>query len=127
MSASIERNTSISGKVNRIFTTYADNQLNAFIKVFERERSLAKDNHLLEEFELVGILPASRDVPQIEVTFYIDDCDGILKAVAVDKSSGNGKIITIMNKNRLSKNKIERMISEAKKIQKDNNIQREYT
>merc|ERR1712147_175226 len=94
MTTLIPRNSFVPAKKQQVFSTYQDNQDRVHIQVFEGERSMTKDNHLLGQFELSGIPPAPRGVPQIEVTFEVD-VDGILNVAAEDKGTGTREQITI--------------------------------
>ncbi|PKA47340.1 Heat shock 70 kDa protein, mitochondrial [Apostasia shenzhenica] len=108
----INRNTTIPTKKSQVFSTAADNQTQVGVRVLQGEREMAADNKFLGEFELTGIPPAPRGMPQIEVTFDID-ANGIVKVSAKDKATGKEQEITIKSSGGLSEDEIEKMVKEA--------------
>ncbi|MBS6275653.1 molecular chaperone DnaK [Arcanobacterium urinimassiliense] len=122
----IERNTAIPTKRSELFSTAADNQPSVLIQVYQGERSFARDNKLLGTFELSGIAPAPRGVPQIEVTFDID-ANGIVHVSAKDLGTGKEQSVTITGGSALSKEDIDRMVKEAEEHAAEDEKRKEET
>lgn len=114
----IPRNTTIPTKKSQVYSTAADNQTQVTISVFQGEREIARDNKLMGNFDLVGIPPSPRGVPQIEVTFDID-ANGIVHVNASDKSTGKSQSIVIQSSGGLDKSQIEKMVKEAEEMKAD--------
>ena len=120
----IERNTTIPTRKSEVFSTASDNQTSVEIKVYQGERSMARDNRLLGVFQLVGIPPAPRGIPQVEVTFDID-ANGILNVTAKDRATNNEQKITITSSSGLSKEEVEKMAKDAEAHAADDRKQKE--
>lgn len=120
----IQRNTTIPTKKSQVFSTAADGQTQVEIKVHQGEREMAADNKILGQFSLIGIPPAPRGVPQIEVTFDID-ANGIVHVSARDKGTGKEQQIVIQSSGGLSKDEIENMVRNAEQFAKEDQVKRD--
>ena len=124
MTRLIERNTTIPTKKSEVFSTAADNQTSVEIHVLQGEREMAGDNRTLGKFHLMGIPPAPRGMPQIEVTFDID-ANGILNVSAKDRATGKSQAITITASSGLSKDEVEKMVRDAESHSAEDKQRRE--
>jgi heat shock protein 5 len=125
MTVLIPRNTKLPTKKSEIFSTYQDNQDRVTIKVYEGERAMTKDNTLLGTFDLTGIAPAPRGIPQIEVSFVMD-VNGLLNVIAHDKAADRKEQLTITNDiGRLTEAEIQRLIEEAAQLAEEDRMQKE--
>ena len=124
MTKMIPRNTTIPTKKSQVYSTAADNQTVVTIRVFQGEREMVADNKLLGQFDLSGIPPAPRGVPQIEVTFDID-ANGIVHVNAKDKATGKDHTVTIQSSGGLSKEEIDRMLKQAEQFKEEDQKRRE--
>jgi molecular chaperone DnaK len=120
----IDRNTTIPTRKSETFSTAADNQTSVEIKVFQGERAMARDNRMLGVFQLVGLPPAPRGIPQVEVTFDID-ANGILNVTAKDRATNNEQKITITSSSGLAKDEVEKMAKDAESHAADDRKQRD--
>jgi molecular chaperone DnaK len=120
----VERNTPVPTNKKQVFSTAADNQTQVSIRVFQGEREMANDNKFLGQFELVGIPPAPRGVPQVEVTFDID-ANGIMKVLAKDKATNKDQSMIIQPSGGLSKEEIDKMVKNAEAMKQDDMKKRE--
>lgn len=124
MTKMIPRNTTIPTKKSQVYSTAADNQTTVTIRVFQGEREMVADNKLLGQFDLSGIPPAPRGVPQIEVTFDID-ANGIVHVNAKDKATGKDHTVTIQSSGGLSKDDIDKMLKQAEQFKEEDKKRRE--
>lgn len=120
----IDRNTTIPTKKGQVFSTAADNQTQVSIRVFQGEREMANDNKFLGQFELIGVPPSPRGVPQIEVTFDID-ANGIMRVSAKDKATGKDQHIVIQPSGGLSKDEIDKMVKKAEAMREEDKKKRD--